>query len=136
MNTKMIAPCGINCTLCLGYQRKKNSCVGCLPEGAKPYHCTVCSIKQCPEKNGDSTVLCDSCQKFPCRRIKDLDKRYRTKYGLSIIENLRVIAENGAEKFLRDDSAKWKCPNCGELLCMHREVCLSCGGINPVIIKK
>lgn len=25
-----IAPCGVICDICLGYQREKNKCVGCL----------------------------------------------------------------------------------------------------------
>jgi len=50
MNNKSVAPCGVICDICLGFQRTKNKCVGCNSIGNKPYHCTVCSIKACPEK--------------------------------------------------------------------------------------
>jgi len=133
MNTSLIAPCGINCALCLGYQRKKNHCDGCLIEGDKPKHCAQCAIRNCPQKSGDPTVLCGTCEKFPCRRIKDLDKRYRTRYGVNLIENLRDLSVNGSADFVSREDKKWKCPQCGELLCMHRELCLSCGARNQLL---
>jgi len=130
MNTSSIAPCGVICDICLGFQRNKNKCVGCNNIGNKPYHCTVCSIKTCVEKKGNENLLCYDCQKFPCRRIKDLDKRYITKYGEGLVQNLLCIKEAGIDSFIETEREKWKCINCGELLCVHREVCLNCGNEN------
>ena len=130
MNNTSIAPCGVICDLCLGFQRDKNKCVGCNDTGYKPYHCTVCSIKLCSEKKGDENLLCYDCIKFPCRRIKDLDKRYTLKYGESPIQNLNRIKENGLPQFVDTEKEKWKCGTCGQLLCVHREVCLICGNKN------
>lgn len=130
MNDKSVAPCGVICDLCLGFQRDKNKCSGCMHNGSKPYHCTVCSIKSCPEKEGKEDLLCVECQKFPCRRIRDLDKRYISKYGESPVQNLRSIADVGLEAFIEDQSEKWKCPGCGRLYCVHRSVCLVCGAKN------
>ena len=31
---------------------------------------------------------------FPCRRLKELDKRYHTRYHMSIIDNLNYIKEH------------------------------------------
>jgi hypothetical protein len=130
MNNIIIAPCGVICDICLGFQRTKNQCVGCNEKGNKPYHCTACSIKLCPEKNGNEELLCHECNKFPCRRIKNLDKRYITKYGESPINNLQSIKENGLKKFIKTEKEKWKCQKCGQLLCVHREECLYCGSKN------
>lgn len=130
MNSKSTAPCGVICDLCLGFQRTKNKCVGCFDIGNKPYHCTVCSIKSCAEKNGNEDLLCFECSKYPCRRIKDLNKRYIAKYGESPIQNLDDIKEIGIEAFTEREAEKWKCDKCGQLLCVHREVCLICGNIN------
>jgi hypothetical protein len=130
MNNTSIAPCGVICDLCLGFQRTKNKCVGCNSIGNKPYHCTVCSIKSCPEKKGNEKRLCTECSKFPCRRIKNLDKRYTTKYGESPIINLKTIKEIGLTKFIKIEKEKWKCNECGNLLCVHRGVCLNCGNKN------
>lgn len=130
MNNSSIAPCGVNCDLCLGFQRTKNKCAGCLNSGNKPYHCTVCSIKSCVEKNGNEKLLCYECVKFPCRRIKDLDKRYTLKYGVSIIQNLNQIKTDGLDSFIDNEKEKWKCKECGKLLCVHSATCLNCDNKN------
>jgi hypothetical protein len=130
MNNASIAPCGIICDICSGFQRTKNKCVGCNSIGNKPYHCTVCSIKTCPEKNGNEKLLCHECDKFPCKRIKNLDKRYTTKYGESPIRNLQTIKEIGLKEFIKIEKETWKCNECGHLLCVHREACLICGNKN------
>jgi hypothetical protein len=70
--------------------------------------------------------------KFPCRRIKDLDKRYRTKYGVSLIENLNTIKEIGLTQFVELEKGKWKCSNCGQLLCVHRDTCINCGILKAI----
>jgi hypothetical protein len=122
-----IAPCGMNCSLCLGYIRDKNRCLGCNgPDDKKPYHCSACSIKLCDRQTG----FCFSCEKYPCRRLKDLDKRYRMKYGMSMIENLCNIKNNGIDKFIEDDTLKWTCSHCGKLLCVHRDECPYCKAKN------
>jgi hypothetical protein len=125
-----IAPCGIICDICIGFQRNKNKCVGCSSDGNKPNHCTVCSIKICPEKNGHENLLCCECSSFPCRRIKNLDKRYTTKYGESPVKNLQSIKEIGLAEFIKTEIKNWQCKECGHLLCVHREVCLFCGNKN------
>ncbi|MEI6555852.1 MAG: DUF3795 domain-containing protein [Paludibacter sp.] len=130
MNNSSIAPCGVICDICLGFQRSKNKCVGCNNTGNKPYHCTVCSITTCVEKKGNKKLLCNECIKFPCRRIKDLDKRYIANYGESPIQNLRSIKEIGLNSFIESEKLKWKCSKCGHLLCVHKEVCLNCGNLN------
>lgn len=118
-----IAPCGINCSLCFAYQRDKNKCTGCNSAGTqKPKHCFICSIKTCEHQKG----YCYDCTKFPCRRVKQLDKRYKAKYHTSIIENLLLIKSSGIESLIESDIQKWTCSNCGGLLCMHREHCLKC----------
>lgn len=130
MNEASLAPCGVICDLCLGFQRNKNTCVGCNNIGNKPNHCTVCSIKSCAEKKGNEKLLCYDCIKFPCRRIKDLDKRYTLKYGESPIQNLIKVREIGLPLFITAEKEKWKCDTCGQLLCVHRDVCLNCGNKN------
>jgi hypothetical protein len=130
MNSRSIAPCGIICDICSGFQREKNKCVGCNNEGNKPNHCNICSIRFCSEKNGNTYKLCSECRKYPCRKIKDLDKRYKLKYGESIIENFEHINELGKKMFLENQLVKWTCPVCGKLLCVHKKNCLVCGVTN------
>lgn len=136
MKISSIAPCGVNCDICLGFQREKNKCVGCNGTGNKVNHCTVCGIKTCPEKHGRENELCIKCKLFPCRRIKDLDKRYTIKYGESVIINLKTIGKIGIKAFIKLEKEKWKCGNCGKDLCVHREVCPHCGKKNRHYPKK
>jgi len=128
MKYSSVAPCGLICDLCYAFQRTKNRCEGCNSAGNKTAYCERCRIKQCPEKADDSE-LCNKCPKYPCKNIKNLDKRYSVKYGESAIENLDVIKEKGIRAFIRDSKEKWKCPCCGKLLCVHRTACQNCG--NP-----
>ena len=131
MDSMIISPCGLICDLCLGFQRTKNTCVGCNEAGNKPNHCVNCSIIHCPEKNGDPTLLCNVCEKYPCKRLKNLDKRYRTKYGESLVENFIKIETMGLQAFRKEATEYWTCPECGELLCVHRPNCLHCNAPNP-----
>ena len=130
MNEKNIAPCGLLCDLCLGAQREKNRCSGCRYSGERGSLCTRCGIRNCKEKNGDIDLLCNICEKYPCRRLKNLEKRYSTKYGESLMENFRIIENRGIEEFLKEAEKKWRCTSCGELLCVHRKMCFHCGEKN------
>ena len=70
--------------------------------------------------------FCFECADYPCKRLKSLDKRYRTKYHMSMIENLNFIQENGLAAFLAKEKGKWSCPDCGGMICCHNGLCLSC----------
>ena len=70
--------------------------------------------------------FCYECEKYPCTRLKNLDKRYRTKYGMSMIENLDNIKKYGIKEFLEKEEIRWKCEKCGAGLCVHRNFCLNC----------
>lgn len=121
-----VAPCGLICDICIGFQRKKNKCPGCCKgDGIKP-----CSILVCPEKQGCPGRPCNACAKYPCKRLKGLEKRYTSKYGESLMENFRRIKALGLEKFLLEAEVEWTCPGCGTLLSVHRDKCLACGALN------
>ena len=121
--TTDIAPCGMNCRLCHGYVRTRNRCDGCLTPNTK---CSrKCTLRYCDRRKGS---WCDhTCPSFPCTRLKSLDKRYRTNYGMSMMENLGQIEREGIRKFVKSENTRWACPTCGELLCVHRPACLNCG---------
>jgi hypothetical protein len=125
----MIAPCGMNCGLCIGHLRKKKPCGGCFRKDDENKHetCRSCSVVNCEFLAETKSGFCFECSKYPCQRIKNLDKRYRTKYGMSMIENLSFIKEKGLERFLESEQEKWKCGNCGSGLSVHRDNCLNCG---------
>lgn len=130
MKSADIAPCGINCSLCSGFLRKKNPCPGCNGPGGKPAYCTDCKIRLCPEKASESE-LCGTCAQYPCARMKSLRKRYALKYGVDIYENIASIRNGGMDAFIVLETKKWVCPACGEGLCMHKETCPRCEAPNP-----
>lgn len=70
--------------------------------------------------------FCFQCEKYPCKDLRALDKRYREKYHMSMMENLEEIRVEGMEAFLKNQNLKWICPNCGELRCAHNGLCLFC----------
>jgi hypothetical protein len=129
----LIAPCGMNCALCWAYQAQaydlqkqgfnRKYCPGCIPRGE---HCT--HMRNVCDTVGKGLVrFCFECEKFPCERLKRLDKRYRTKYHMSMIRNLRMIREQGMEAFLKAQDAQWRCGKCGgHMICCHNGLCLHC----------
>ena len=125
---EMIAPCGMNCALCIGHLRERKPCAGCLgTDIGKPSHCVVCRIKLCPGMKKGGENFCFTCATFPCPRLRQLDKRYRAKYGMSMIENLDHIRELGLKEFVSRERGRWTCPKCGGVICVHRESCIFCG---------
>ena len=124
----LIAPCGINCGLCYAFLRSRNKCPGCRADDrGKTKARVVCKIKNCKARSGKARGFCTSCESFPCDRLKRLDKRYRAKYGMSLVENLRSIETDGLRKFVETERAKWSCLGCGETICVHEAACQGCG---------
>jgi hypothetical protein len=124
----LIAPCGMDCGLCRGHIREQKCCAGCNGDDAsKPRSCLTCKIKTCDKIAGGTVAFCFDCDRFPCPRLRRLDTRYRTKYGMSMVDNLRSIQEVGVEAFVAAEKVRWACPQCGSLLCVHRPDCSHCG---------
>jgi hypothetical protein len=123
----LIAPCGMNCGICHAYLREKNVCLGCRgPDAHKPNQCVQCSIVNCKYLSATKSGYCYECEKIPCQRLKQLDKRYQAKYGMSMLENLARIKLSGLEEFNREEKERWKCRTCGGIICVHKGYCLNC----------
>ncbi|MDI3485317.1 MAG: hypothetical protein PWQ51_1617 [Methanolobus sp.] len=126
-NAFLIAPCGINCSVCMAYLREKNKCPGCRgPDDKKSISRIKCKIKRCGTFQDSESHFCFECDSFPCARLKRLDKRYRDKYYTSLVGNLKTIQESGIELFLQNEKSKWTCSKCGGTICMHEGYCYSC----------
>jgi hypothetical protein len=115
INEDLIAPCGMNCGVCLAYLREKNKCHGCREaEKNKPKTRVSCRIRICSKRKGK---YCFECTEFPCQRLRRLDKRYRTRYGMSEIENLEFIRLKGINSFVESERKRWQSSK--GLLCVH-----------------
>jgi hypothetical protein len=115
---KLIAPCGMNCALCLAYMRDQKHCPGCRGDDAeKSKSCRQCRIKNCSKLLKNKWQYCWRCDSFPCGRIQHIDKRYRTKYEMSMIENLKYVRDFGIRKFLIREQKRWV--KGGKIYCVH-----------------
>ena len=89
-------------------------------------YCAKCIIRNCEYFEESGKKYCFSCPQYPCARLKQLDRRYRGKYSMSMLENLEYIKTNGVRKFVKKEKDRWKCVECGELISCHWRVCASC----------
>jgi len=101
----------MNCAICIGHLREKKQCPGCRgDDNQKPAHCVNCGIRNCEKLK---SKFCFACDLFPCSRLKRLDRRYRAKYRMSMLENLENL-KKGPKKI---HSAGNKAP---DLPCLRR----------------
>jgi catechol 2,3-dioxygenase-like lactoylglutathione lyase family enzyme len=126
----LIAPCGMNCRICLGYfgylvsgKKRKMKCIGCKPRDKS---CAFLK-KFCKKLTKKEINYCYECSDFPCKHLEKLDNGYRKRYNMSMIENLEYIRDNGIDKFLKIQEEKYKCSECGGVICVHNGKCYSCG---------
>jgi len=141
MDKELIAPCGMNCGVCSGYLASKYDvrskgirmpyCIGCRPRDKK---CAFLK-KRCNLLLGGTVQYCYECEDFPCERLQHLDRRYRSNFRMSMLENLEHIKKSGIEEFLLREEEKWKCPECGAVVCCHNGICFNCG-LNKLKNKK
>lgn len=132
MRTDLIAPCGMNCSICIGFfgytmsgKQRKIKCIGCKPSGKSCAHLK----KYCKKLTSNEIEYCYQCSDFPCKQLQKLDNNYRERFDMSMVENLAFIKENGMEPFLQKQEEKYTCPICGGVICVHNGTCYSCDTI-------
>ena len=84
----LIAPCGMDCAICIAYLRQKNRCGGCYAPDRK---CNRnCTISACRKVQGRCHP---DCGEFPCKRLSHLDTRHpcvrEIRAGTLDLQNLR-----------------------------------------------
>jgi hypothetical protein len=120
----LIAPCGMDCAICSAFLREKNRCNGCYSANCTcRRHCTIAACMLVKNRYSHD------CQEFPCRRLKQLDKRYRTKYHMSMLDNLAVIKKDGIRSFVKSERERWTCKSCGGTIDVHHYRCSACGKV-------
>ncbi len=118
----MLGCCGVLCLCCTAFL--KNSCSGCqnINEAAKRRSCQNCRKKACAYAQG--LHYCYECTKFPCHLLKDLDRRYRIKYGLSPIDDGKQ-AQIDLMKMLEEKRVKYSC-SCQGIIDQYTSCCSEC----------
>lgn len=126
----MIAPCGLDCSLCSKALAKNNPCPGCNgPDDNKLEFCvSQCGIILCRKRKENGYRFCDECPDYPCEDVMEKENRYTSRYPLkeSPLENLRMIREMGMEEFLKQERERWTCEKCGSPIDVHHGVCSGC----------
>ena len=119
MKTKHISPCGMNCVVCIGFLRDKNKCPGCRSDWEiNSKYIRKCIIRNCDQLKNNNWKFCSrKCENYPCKRLKSLDKRYKTKYGMSMLENLENIDKYGIRKFIDMEKKRWIMGH--KIFCVH-----------------
>ena len=129
---ELIAPCGMNCGLCSSYlamsrghekRRGMAHCTGCR---VRKKNCSFIKKKCGPKLQKDQIQYCHECEDFPCEGLRKLDARYQKNYDYSFIENLKLIRDKDIEAVFEKDLARYTCPDCGDILCIHNGKCYSC----------
>ena len=128
----LLSPCGMYCGICKAYQaqlynvpRQRGSvtyCAGCRPRAKN------CYIKRnCPTLRKHKIDSCSQCDEMPCKNLAHLDSRYRERYDMSMVENIKEIRVKGMEAFLLGQREKYRCSSCGGTVSVHDKKCYSCG---------
>jgi hypothetical protein len=106
----------------MAFLREKNRCPGC--NSPDRQHHRNCFLFSCGERKGR---YCSACAEFPCQRLAQLDKRYRTKYHMSMLDNLAAIRKDGIRAFVKAERERWTCKACGGTIDVHHSRCSVCG---------
>ena len=128
---EMIAPCGLDCSLCMFAHAKEKPCLGCnVDSESKPAFCASwCKIIPCEKRVKNGYEFCDECPDYPCEDMMERETRYTTAYPLkeSPMQNLKDIRTMGMEAFLEQQRKRFTCAKCGGPICIHNGICRDCG---------
>lgn len=126
----MIAPCGLDCSLCVAALKKENPCSGCMgSDEYKPEFCSkLCKIKNCENLTYKQYRFCSECPDYPCEMSKTTESRYMSEYVMreSPLTNLMDIQNSGINEFLLKQREKWTCKKCDGIVCVHTGICSKC----------
>jgi len=95
-------------------------CQGCLSEDLF-MHCSHCAIRDCTKKKGYSG--CHQCDEFPCGHIENFPMSVGKKVILRAVPYRRKF---GTEKWMRDEEARYVCPECGNKVFRGVVTCNRC----------
>ena len=128
----LIAPCGMNCGICKAYLAYSRG-VPC--EKGKVSHCSGCLVRNknctfvrrdCEKLRKKQIRFCYECAEMPCKQLAKLDDHYRTHYGMSMVENQKMMKEEGIDEFLKNQAKKYRCPSCSDIISVHDGKCYTC----------
>ena len=154
INPDFAAPCGLYCGVCAIYMAHRDNnqkfkerlvglyqggvsgkgilpnsaqlttediqCEGCLSDN-RFMHCRQCPIRACTREKGYTG--CHACEDFPCDHIKNFPMAVGKKVILRAIPHWRKV---GTEQWIRDEEARYVCPECGNQVFRGVVACNRC----------
>ncbi|MBD3253474.1 MAG: DUF3795 domain-containing protein [Candidatus Lokiarchaeota archaeon] len=141
-SNNLISQCGLYCGACRQYlllkkdlleaRGYKRGCEGCL---IRDKNCTFFK-KQCAKLRKREVIYCFECKDFPCDSFNRLEENYTSRYGVSLIGNLKTIRKIGVNEWVTEQKELYRCPKCDGEVCVHDEECYDCNfKINPNKLK-
>lgn len=102
LNENLIAPCGLYCGECLGFQDGR--CDGCISrKGLCLKYSKICNIYECCVAK-EKHRFCNECKGFPCGKIK---KFFNTQeWHTQVVTNLKQISKIGIKQFLNKEAER------------------------------
>jgi predicted RNA-binding Zn-ribbon protein involved in translation (DUF1610 family) len=95
-------------------------CKGCLSDDLF-LHCRQCEIRACAEERG--CTGCHECDDFPCPHIDSFPMAVGKKV---ILRSVPYRREFGTERWVRDEEARYTCPECGNKVFRGAMRCRRC----------
>lgn len=154
INPDFISPCGLYCGVCAIYMAHRDEnqklkqrlaglykggvsgkgtlpnsdhltaedirCKGCFSDDLF-MHCRQCEIRNCTSEKGYDG--CHQCDEFPCRHIENFPMTVGKKVILRAVPYWRKF---GTEKWIRDEEARYVCPECGNKVFRGVVTCNQC----------
>jgi predicted RNA-binding Zn-ribbon protein involved in translation (DUF1610 family) len=88
-------------------------------------HCGNCKIRNCAQEK--KVEFCFECNDYPCAIYEEGKGMIEQLPHLkATVVNQKCIKENGTEKWLVSQKAKWECPQCGTKFAWYTQECKKC----------
>jgi len=102
---------------------KDIKCNGCLSDNLF-MHCKQCNIRDCIKEKGYEG--CHQCDEFPCKHIDNFTMAVGKKV---ILRSVPYIKKYGTKKWIKDEEARYFCPECGNKVFRGVVKCNECKAV-------
>jgi hypothetical protein len=97
-------------------------CKGCRSQKVSKY-CETCDLVACADEKGYE--FCIECPDFPCHELEAFGNE--RPHRAEILQDLRRIGQVGRDEWVREVSARYKCPECATINSAYDLKCRRCG---------
>lgn len=106
----------------------EHKCSGCKTD-ILFVNCRPCKIRPCAEAK--NLQHCGECSDYPCQLFNfqfcNPDIQKNLPHSKMAVINLDRIKETGVSRWLVEQEAVWRCPDCGTGFSWYASVCSHCG---------